>query len=73
MLLFMHLVLSGMANSVDLLKEQSDLSLHCLCHFVRNFGVHNFRIFTVCVRNVAVFVWLKKKILSGITCMEKQK
>ena len=37
--------LSGMANNVDpnlrlLVKEQSDLGLHCLhMHFVRNFGV----------------------------------
>ena len=56
MLLFMRMflnVLSGMANSVDpdqtrlLLHEQSDLGLHCICHFVRNFGVRNFRTFTV--------------------------
>ena len=36
-------ILSGMANSVNLdrtLKEQSDLSLHCVyMPFVRNFGV----------------------------------
>ena len=38
-------MLSGMANSVDP-DQQSDLGLHCL-HFIRNFGVLNFRTFTI--------------------------
>ena len=47
-------MLCEMANSVDpdqtAPKEQSDLGLHCLhmpCHFVKYFGVGNFRTFTV--------------------------
>ena len=57
-MLFMQLqlVISGVTNSVypdeTAPSEQSDLGLYRLdMHFVRNFGLQNFRIFTV-YRNV---------------------
>ena len=59
-LLFLQLFLkilsgiSGMANSVDLdqtapIIRSSLIWVHtvCICHFVRHFGVRNFRAFTI--------------------------
>ena len=37
------IIFSGVANRID--REQSDTV--CICHFVRNFGVLNFRTFTI--------------------------
>ena len=52
-------VLSGKANSVDpdqtapegTVQEQSDLGLHCIFHFIGNFGEQNFSTFTIIIRN----------------------
>ena len=49
-LLFMQLffkTLSRMANSID-----PDLGLLCIGHFVKNFGVRNFRTFTVSEKKI---------------------
>ena len=71
MLLF-HKLLQGMTNSVDpdqtapsaVLKEHSDLGLHCLhMQFVKNVNVQNFRTFIF--RSLYIFIYtpLKQKNL----------
>ena len=50
MLLFMHMllkILSGMANSVDPDQTAPSDCTVCICHFVRHFGIRNFKTFTV--------------------------
>ena len=58
-------ILGRMASRVDpdqtALQEQSDLGLHyfaCICHFVWNFCVWNFRTFTVLHKNPCILQFI---------------
>ena len=73
----MHLllkILSGMANSVDPDQTapagavRSGSATVCICHFVRYFGVQDFRIFTVLA--FAHTFCAVRKIIRYVNCQE---